>query len=250
MTSWPFEALGDAARLTRLAEQVVGLFTRQQADRLGIDEVALRGFVAEGVVEAVDDVDLFRHLAYEFERNTEGLGAWLMLKPSLLADERGQSLLDQTEILSGGMAFELNGGSGPNYEPLFIVDRAADLASAPGSTILQRAIAPDDWSYVKGVPVANPWVAIADMIVTGEDEDYVRTCLHEAVTTMDLNLPRLIDLIDPVAGRYQAQSGHDLLLQLLKPEFEIRSRNARTTVRTQDSVVTVTRTIPLTKDAN
>jgi hypothetical protein len=88
------------------------------------------------------------------------------------------------------------------------------------------------------------------MIVTGEDEDYVRTCLHEAVTTMDLNLPRLIDLIDPVAGRYQAQSGHDLLLQLLKPEFEIRSRNARTTVRTQDSVVTVTRTIPLTKDAN
>lgn len=215
MSEWRFEPATIDGRLTRLAGDVVGLFTPAQAARLGITDVNLRSYVDRGVIEEHDSPGVFRHRAFEFDPRSEGPAAWLLLEPEKFPNERGRGLLDQTHILTGGMALALlDGNVGPTFAPTFLVGSEAD-APRTGDEYIVHPFVSSDWTYASGIPVARHACAIADMILTQEDNDFVGSCLIDALLGPGLDVSRLLQLIEPAVAEQGWTTGRELLTHLV-----------------------------------
>jgi hypothetical protein len=240
-------------RLTWLADQAVGLFTEQQAIRLGLDRPQIERAVADRVIERFDEtpgMKLFRHLAFEFERRAEGPAAWMQLEPELFSHERGHNLLEQTEILTGGMALELQGFAAPTFRPLFLIHPEAPAPRNPDSFV-RHSYASTDWAYVSGVPVARLSMAIADMIMNHDDEDLIRSCLRDAFSDPTFDLPRLIELLAPVAAERGAPSAQALFFDVLGPTVTSRyASGGIVEVQRRSSEIIFTAVFPTTRSAS
>lgn len=241
---WILEANGIPARLTRLAETGEGMFTFQQAGRAGITPEYLREQAAAGVLEEWDDEFIYRHLAHQgpwqedFYRE-----AWLRLHPSQFTDERTREYTHPGEVLTGAWALSMQGDYPPGFQASFLMAEAPPR-EIPNTDVTVHDFRPEDWTWIRGLPVARAATALADMVILHEDTDLIVECLHEAIRQAVFNARRFIELVSPVAHQHHAATGDGaaVLDRLFVPGRTWISLDGTrtTTVRTKDAITVAT----------
>ncbi|RPE77870.1 MULTISPECIES: type IV toxin-antitoxin system AbiEi family antitoxin domain-containing protein [unclassified Frondihabitans] len=201
---WIYEAESLDGRLTRLAASTHGIFTSEQAGRVGLTPEYLRRKVTDQVVEVVDERSIYRHLASEAPWYESFYRAeWASIHPAQFADERTRSYRQPRDVITGQWALSMQG-----FFPFY--PRGLFLFSEPTSTssacidVVVHPIQPEDWTWTAGLPVARPATAIADMVLAQDDEDAIRDNLQEAVRQGDFDLRRFSEIVEASAFRNPA----------------------------------------------
>lgn len=250
---WILEADGIPGRLTRLAATSEGMFTFQQAGRAGITPENLREQAAAGVLEEWDEHYIYRHLGHhgpwheDFYRE-----AWLRLHPSQFADERTGQYREPRELITGLWALSMQGDYLPAFEAAFLMVEQPPR-DIPHADVIVHDVLADDWTWVRGLPVTRPTVALADMVLLHEDEETIAESMHEAIRQGLFNARRFIDLISPVADLYQETpgDGRAVLERLFGRGATWISLDGVTTTSAQTSEeITVTSHFPLTQNGD
>lgn len=247
VVEWICEARNLDGRLTRLAASTGGLFTFQQAGRVGLRPDFLRQRVADEVLEEFEESLTYRHLVtdapwYDDVCRSE----WTSIHPEQFVDERTDSYRQPREVVSGQWALSLQDLSPfhPHGLFLFAEPTARDFAAA---AIVVHPIRSEDWTWRSGLPVARPATAIADMVLAHDDDDAIGDNLREAVRQGNFDLRRFLAIVETGSAGHPAtsQSSADIFATLLGTGSSSINRDDVVTSTTFDGrSTTVTSTYP------
>lgn len=188
-----------------------GIFTTAQAKRLGIPRDALHDAYAAGRLERV--LRGAYRLVGSGETPADGLAAtWKLTDPAKFTWER---MRDWDGIVVGGSTAAAMLGIGDLYlspyriyAPRRINSRLADANFA------KRVIAPEDVTWISGLPVTRPERTLIDLVLDDEDPSLVEDALADAAHDK-LDLMHLDKLAtSQQRGRHADQLAH--LLHIAK----------------------------------
>ena len=201
-------------RLGLLAQGQWGLFTKPQAEAVGVGWSTLARLTERGVIHRV------AHGVYRIGGTSEpdhlGLrAAWLQLEPSTPAwarfEPRGLALVSHASAAALYALGDLRADVHEFTLPTRKQTRRTDVRLHRGD------VAPGDWQIVRGLPAARPGRVLADLVADGVDLDTVARMTAE-VADRSLDYPDAVAAhLGPYAKRFGfAQGdGHALYEYLL-----------------------------------
>jgi predicted transcriptional regulator of viral defense system len=187
-------------RVTSVAETQRGLFTSQQAARLGVPRLSLARMEDAGDLERLAH-GVYRVVGTEQGAHTRLLASWLALDPARTAAER---IADKQHLVAAShrSAAELYGiGNLPAREDTFTASFRKQV-TRPGVRVSQRTLTRDDVRVHEGMLVTTPERTIADLARTEGDRSHVADALADALAD---HLTNRNMVVDAMPGRTQRE---------------------------------------------
>ncbi len=198
MSGLPPRGYPSSKQLARVASEQEGAITWGQLARLGATEQWIYAALQAGELLELDGVSVYLHPAYRVSYDDFDRAAWFYVDPGLFAEERLAPDRTPREILSGSRALAIQGHASSGGPIIFACQERAENHN-PGYCFVERPLQSNEWEWSRGIPIALPAFAIADMILVGEDEDSTRTALIDVISQNDFPARRFIELIAPAA---------------------------------------------------
>jgi Transcriptional regulator, AbiEi antitoxin len=164
------------SRIARTAEDQWGLITRRQAEGAGVSQATLQRLAKTGILDRVAH-GVYRLTGAPPPDYLDLRAAWLQLAPEVPAWER----TPEQGIVSHRSAAALYGlGHLPADRHEFTLperrqSRRSDVR------LHQRAVRPDEWIVLHGMPVTRPSRIAADLLDDKEDPEAVAQVIADAL---------------------------------------------------------------------
>jgi predicted transcriptional regulator of viral defense system len=195
---------GNLEALGNIAERQEGYFSAAQAAAAGIERHRLQRLARQGVIER-DERGIYRFVVYPHGERAELWRA--VLWPSI---QRG----NLTGILSHGTALSLHEVSTVNPATVDLsISRSLRLRRGipPAYRIHRRDLDPGEVTRLHGLPLTTLFRTLFDLIVSGEDRQFVAEALDEApcrglLTMEETKHLRALSAVDPSLLQKAAQA--------------------------------------------
>jgi predicted transcriptional regulator of viral defense system len=164
-----------ANKLRKLAEVSVGqwgLITTAQAEKIGVDRLALSRLSQNGHLERVRQ-GVYRDTGVALTELTFLQAEWLMIKPDVQAQDRIRNLKDEVAVGSTTATWLYQAGDFRPTPFIFFSSRKIQRASKHVRTGI-RHITPEEITLVQGLPTTTPERTIQDLFREGLDFAGVR----------------------------------------------------------------------------
>jgi predicted transcriptional regulator of viral defense system len=207
----------DALRaLADLTAYQWGMVTSAQASMHGITRLDLSRLAADGHLERVAH-GVYRDTGAPTGPHADLQAAWLSTEPKTMREMR---IRDRTNgvVVAGESAADLHGiGDFRAMQHDFICP-ARRQTQRSDIRYRQRPLHPQDVTLVDGLPVMTMERTIADLLDDRQDVSLVADALRDASGQRILDLPRIQDLLAPMAARngFRRGDGAALLDRLMK----------------------------------
>lgn len=202
--------MGGLDVVRELAAGQWGMVTAQQAAAAGVSRQRLSRWAGQGSLTLVGH-GLYRVPDAPETTHEEIKAAWLHLDRGRLAWDRVDD--DQVDVVSHESAAAVHGlGTVPADQIVFTTARRRQ--SRDPRIRFHRAEVPErDQALVDGLPVTTPARTLVDLALrgTGWDESHLAEAARDVVVGHRVRPASLARRLDPVAGRFNAGSGEDLL---------------------------------------
>jgi hypothetical protein len=195
------------SRIARIAEDQWGLITRRQAETAGVSQATLQRLVKAGILDRV------AHGVYRLTGAPppDYLGlraAWLQLAPEVPAWER----TPEQGVISHRSAAGLYGLGHlpPDRHEFTLPERRQSRRS--DVRLHHRAVRPDEWIVLHGMPVTRPSRIAADMLDDKEDPEAVAQVIVDALRPVYDYPGAFADALAPYAASFRLRRGDGLAL--------------------------------------
>ena len=166
------------ARLGAVAESQHGYFTRAQAVREGVGDMALQRAVRSGAIERLDH-GVYRIAGAGYDPHQQLRVAWLRLTPELSARERTLRPHLWVSHRSAAGLFDL--GVVIADVPEFISDRRLQARVDVKIHRRSRGLRREEWTVHDGFAVTTPARTIADLVADHMDGGHVGSIVADAL---------------------------------------------------------------------
>jgi hypothetical protein len=194
-------------RLARIAEDQWGLITRRQAEGAGVSQATLQRLAKTGILDRVA-YGVYRLTGAPLPDYLDLRAAWLQLAPEVPAWER----TPEQGVVSHRSAAALYGlGHLPADRHEFTLpDRRQSRRS--DVRLHHRAVRPDEWMVLHGMPVTRPSRMAADLLDDKEDPEAVAQVIADALRPVYDYPAAFADAIAPYAASFGLRRGDGLAL--------------------------------------
>lgn len=202
-------------RVQEITEGQWGLLTAGQARSCGVTPMTLARLCDAGDIIRIAH-GVYRDAGSPSDEHESLQAAWLMTNPSALAYER---------LAKRPIDFVVSGESAARLHDIGDLRALRHEFTTPRRKQTQRAdtryritILPEqDVTMKQGLPVTTPERTIADMIERRYDLSLIANMLRDAINQQNIDEPRLVELLNPLAKRngHRPGDGHALLEQIL-----------------------------------
>ncbi|MGH3256319.1 MAG: type IV toxin-antitoxin system AbiEi family antitoxin domain-containing protein [Streptosporangiaceae bacterium] len=193
------------SRIARIAEDQWGLITRRQAEGAGVSQATLQRLAKAGVLDRVAH-GVYRLTGAPPPDYLDLRAAWLQLAPEVPAWER----TPEQGVVSHRSAAVLYGlGHLPADRHEFTLperrqSRRSDVR------LHHRAVRPDEWIVVHGMPVTRPSRIAADLLDDKEDPEAVAQVIADALRSVHDYPGTFADALAPHAASFGRRRGDGL----------------------------------------
>lgn len=207
----------DALRL--LAEVTAyqwGMVTSAQASMHGITRLDLSRLAADGQLERVAH-GVYKDAGAPVGPHDDLKAAWLSTEPKTMGEARIKDLAKGV-VVAGESAADLHGIGDFRALRHEFVSPARRQSQRSAIRYRQRTLDPRDVMLVEGLPVMTLERTVADLVEDLQDLSLVADALRDASTQRLLDLPRLRELLAPLAARdgFRRGDGGALLDRLME----------------------------------
>ena len=190
----PVTRASDLDSLLEAATEQGGYVTAAQANRLGVDNLALHRMTQVGDLRRVrQGVYALRHARHRLE---DVISAWLAVDRRRLPWERNT---EPVAVLSHATAASLHnlGTIIPQRPALTVSPRSRSTSSARGIELHVARLADRDWMWLSvdnglRLPTTTPARTIVDLVLAGEEPSYITRTINEALADDRLSPDELI----------------------------------------------------------
>lgn len=166
------------ARLAAVAEPQHGYFTRAQATREGVSDMALQRAVKSGAVERLDH-GVYRIAGAGYDPHQQLRVAWLRLTPE--ASPRERTLRPHLWVSHRSAAGLFDLGVAIADVPEFSSDRRVQIRANVKIHLRSGGLDRDEWTVHDGFAVATPLRAIADLAADHMDGGHLGRIASDAL---------------------------------------------------------------------
>lgn len=166
------------ARLSAVAESQQGYFTRAQAVRECVGDMALQRALKSGAIERLD-YGVYRIAGAGYDPHQQLRAAWLRLTPELSARERTLRPHLWVSHRSAAGLFDL--GVAIADVPEFISDRRLQARANVKIRLRSRGLKREEWTVYDGFAVTTPARTIADLAADHMDGGHLGRIASEAL---------------------------------------------------------------------
>jgi len=194
-------------RIARIAEDQWGLITRRQAEGAGVSQATLHRLAKTGILDRVAH-GVYRLTGAPPPDYLDLRAAWLQLAPEVPAWER----TPEQGVVSHRSAATLYGlGHLPADRHEFTLperrqSRRSDVR------LHHRAVRPDDWIVLHGMPVTRPSRIAADLLGDKEDPEAVAQVIADALRPVYDYPGAFAATLAPYAASFGLRRGDGLAL--------------------------------------
>ena len=195
------------SRIARIAEDQWGLVTRRQAEGAGVSQATLQRLAKTGILDRVAH-GVYRLTGAPPPDYLDLRAAWLQLAPEVPAWER----TPEQGVVSHRSAAALYGlGHLPADRHEFTLperrqSRRSDVR------LHRRAVRPDEWIVLHGIPVTRPSRIAADLLDDKEDPEAVAQVIADALRPVYDYPGAFADALAPYATSFGLRRGDGLAL--------------------------------------
>lgn len=193
------------SRIARIAEDQWGLITRRQAEGAGVSQATLQRLAKTGILDRVAH-GVYRMTGAPPPDHLDLRAAWLQLAPEVPAWER----TPEQGVVSHRSAAALYGlGHLPADRHEFTLperrqSRRSDIR------LHHRAVRPDEWIVLHGMPVTKPSRIAADLLGDKEDPEAVAQVIADALPPVYDYPGAFADALAPYAASFGLRRGDGL----------------------------------------
>ncbi|MFH2071275.1 MAG: type IV toxin-antitoxin system AbiEi family antitoxin domain-containing protein, partial [Actinomycetota bacterium] len=166
------------ARLSAVAESQRGYFTRAQAVRVGVGDMALQRGLRSGVIERLNH-GVYRIAGAGYDPHQQLRVAWLRLTPELSARER--TLKPHLWVSHRSVAALLDLGVTIADVPEFISDQRLQTRANVDLHLRSGGLNREDWTVHDGFAVTTPARTIADLAADHMDGGHLGRIAADAL---------------------------------------------------------------------
>lgn len=207
-------------RALRLLAEVTayqgGMVTSAQAGMRGITRLDLSRLTADGHLERVAH-GVYKDAGTPAGPHDDLRAAWLSTDPKAMSEARIKSPAHGV-VVAGESAADLHGIGDFRALRHEFTSPARRQSQRSSIRYRQRTLAPRDVVLVDGLPAMTMERTIADLVDDVKDLSLVADALRDASDRRPLDLPRLRELLAPLAARdgFKKNDGDALLVRLMQ----------------------------------
>jgi|ERR1022692_714767 hypothetical protein len=195
------------SRIARFAEDQWGLITRRQAEGSGVSPATLQRLAKTGILDRVAH-GVYRLTGAPPPDHLDLRAAWLQLAPEVPAWER----TPEQGIVSHRSAAALYSlGHLPADRHEFTLPERRQ-SRRPDVRLHHRAVRPNEWIVLHGMPVTRPSRIAADLLDDKEDPEAVAQVISDALRPVYESPGAFADALAPHAAGFGLRRGDGLAL--------------------------------------